>query len=99
MGVLSPQADNMMLIFIYLATQDSLEAVLMFAHSIYLMFSAVYVCKETVEHISLSLGATYEWWQDTPSPFSFIRGEWRLWVRFSPRQPMFCHLIADHLQN
>ncbi|KAM6501499.1 hypothetical protein JOM56_004513 [Amanita muscaria] len=33
-----------------------LEAVLMFAHSVYLMFSAVYVCKETVEHILLSLG-------------------------------------------
>ncbi|CAA7263383.1 unnamed protein product [Cyclocybe aegerita] len=33
-----------------------LETVVMFAQAVYLMFSAVYVCKETVEHVLLSLG-------------------------------------------
>ncbi|EDR09198.1 uncharacterized protein LACBIDRAFT_296580 [Laccaria bicolor S238N-H82] len=33
-----------------------LETVLMFAHVVYLMFSSVYVCKETVEHLLLSAG-------------------------------------------
>jgi hypothetical protein len=28
----------------------------MFAQSVYLMFSSVYVCKETVEHLLLSAG-------------------------------------------
>lgn len=28
----------------------------MFAHVVYLMFSSVYVCKETVEHLLLSAG-------------------------------------------
>jgi hypothetical protein len=32
------------------------ETVLMFAQAVYLMFSAVYVCKETVEHLLLSAG-------------------------------------------
>jgi len=32
------------------------ETVLMFVQSVYLMFSAVYVCKETVEHVLLSAG-------------------------------------------
>ncbi|KAK2462557.1 hypothetical protein APHAL10511_005527 [Amanita phalloides] len=32
------------------------ETVLMFAQVVYLMFSAVYVCKETVEHVLLSAG-------------------------------------------
>ncbi|RDB17297.1 Zinc transporter 6 [Hypsizygus marmoreus] len=32
------------------------ETVLMFAQAVYLMFSSVYVCKETVEHILLSAG-------------------------------------------
>lgn len=29
----------------------------MFAQAVYLMFSSVYVCKETVEHLLLSAGA------------------------------------------
>lgn len=33
-----------------------METVLMFAQAVYLMFSAVYVCKETVEHLLLSAG-------------------------------------------
>ncbi|EPQ50787.1 hypothetical protein GLOTRDRAFT_141301 [Gloeophyllum trabeum ATCC 11539] len=33
-----------------------IETVLLFAQAIYLMFSAVYVCKETVEHLLLSVG-------------------------------------------
>ncbi|TFK52856.1 hypothetical protein OE88DRAFT_1677493 [Heliocybe sulcata] len=33
-----------------------IETVLLFAQSVYLMFSAVYVCKETVEHLLLSVG-------------------------------------------
>ncbi|KAF9078651.1 hypothetical protein BDP27DRAFT_1309949 [Rhodocollybia butyracea] len=33
-----------------------IETVLQFAQSVYLMFSSVYVCKETVEHILLSAG-------------------------------------------
>ncbi|KAK0205327.1 hypothetical protein DFS33DRAFT_758617 [Desarmillaria ectypa] len=33
-----------------------IETVLMFAQSVYLMFSSVYVCKETVEHVLLSMG-------------------------------------------
>ena len=33
-----------------------IETVLMFAQSVYLMFSSVYVCKETVEHLLLSAG-------------------------------------------
>ncbi|RDB17576.1 hypothetical protein Hypma_001148 [Hypsizygus marmoreus] len=32
------------------------ETVLMFAQAVYLMFSSVYVCKETAEHILLSAG-------------------------------------------
>ncbi|KAJ6618802.1 hypothetical protein B0H10DRAFT_2028031 [Mycena sp. CBHHK59/15] len=32
------------------------ESVLLFAQSVYLMFSAVYVCKEAVEHLLLSAG-------------------------------------------
>jgi hypothetical protein len=32
------------------------ETVLMFAQAVYLMFSSVYVCKETVEHVLLSMG-------------------------------------------
>ena len=32
------------------------ETVLMFAQAVYLMFSSVYVCKETVEHLLLSGG-------------------------------------------
>ncbi|KAF8802006.1 hypothetical protein BYT27DRAFT_7113719 [Phlegmacium glaucopus] len=32
------------------------ETVLMFAQAVYLMFSSVYVCKETVEHLLLSSG-------------------------------------------
>jgi len=32
------------------------ETVLMFAHAVFLMFSSVYVCKETVEHLLLSAG-------------------------------------------
>jgi hypothetical protein len=31
-----------------------IETVLMFAQAVYLMFSSVYVCKETVEHLLLS---------------------------------------------
>ncbi|KDQ56617.1 hypothetical protein JAAARDRAFT_36096 [Jaapia argillacea MUCL 33604] len=33
-----------------------METVLLFAQSVYLMFSSVYVCKETVEHLLLSAG-------------------------------------------
>ncbi|KAJ8522054.1 hypothetical protein ONZ45_g1313 [Pleurotus djamor] len=33
------------------------ETLLMFAQAVYLMFSSVYVCKETVEHLLLSAGA------------------------------------------
>ncbi|KAF6757953.1 hypothetical protein DFP72DRAFT_889488 [Ephemerocybe angulata] len=33
-----------------------METVLMFAQAVYLMFSSVYVCKETVEHLLLSAG-------------------------------------------
>lgn len=33
-----------------------LETVMMFAQSVYLIFSSVYVCKETVEHLLLSAG-------------------------------------------
>ncbi|KAJ3907634.1 hypothetical protein F5879DRAFT_795325 [Lentinula edodes] len=33
-----------------------IETVLQFAQSVYLMFSSVYVCKETVEHVLLSAG-------------------------------------------
>ncbi|KIK68420.1 hypothetical protein GYMLUDRAFT_717832 [Collybiopsis luxurians FD-317 M1] len=33
-----------------------IETVLQFAQSVYLMFSSVYVCKETVEHLLLSAG-------------------------------------------
>ncbi|KAF9484229.1 hypothetical protein BDN70DRAFT_798068 [Pholiota conissans] len=32
------------------------ETVLMFAQAVYLMFSSVYVCKETIEHLLLSAG-------------------------------------------
>jgi hypothetical protein len=32
------------------------ETVLMFAQAVYLMFSSVYVCKESVEHLLLSAG-------------------------------------------
>ncbi|KAJ4490065.1 hypothetical protein J3R30DRAFT_3747324 [Lentinula aciculospora] len=35
-----------------------IETVLQFAQSVYLMFSSVYVCKETVEHVLLSAGGT-----------------------------------------
>ncbi|KAJ3982937.1 hypothetical protein F5890DRAFT_279188 [Lentinula detonsa] len=34
-----------------------IESVLQFAQSVYLMFSSVYVCKETVEHVLLSAGS------------------------------------------
>ena len=34
-----------------------IETVLLFAQVVYLMFSSVYVCKETVEHILLSAGS------------------------------------------
>ncbi|KAJ3809300.1 hypothetical protein F5876DRAFT_89518 [Lentinula aff. lateritia] len=34
-----------------------IETVLQFAQSVYLMFSSVYVCKETVEHVLLSAGS------------------------------------------
>ncbi|KAJ3891398.1 hypothetical protein GG344DRAFT_47424 [Lentinula edodes] len=34
-----------------------IETVLQFAQSVYLMFSSVYVCKETVEHVLLSVGS------------------------------------------
>ena len=30
----------------------------MFAQAVYLMFSSVYVCKETVEHVLLSSGSS-----------------------------------------
>lgn len=33
-----------------------LSTLLTFAQSVYLMFSAVYVCKETIEHVLLSAG-------------------------------------------
>ena len=33
-----------------------LSTVLTFAQSVYLMFSAVYVCKEAIEHVLLSAG-------------------------------------------
>ena len=32
----------------------------MFAQAVYLMFAAVYVCKETVEHLLLSAGGSEE---------------------------------------
>ncbi|KAL0573533.1 hypothetical protein V5O48_008418 [Marasmius crinis-equi] len=34
-----------------------IETVFMFAQSVYLMFSAVYICKETFEHVLLSAGS------------------------------------------
>ncbi|KAI5828089.1 hypothetical protein K523DRAFT_245355 [Schizophyllum commune Tattone D] len=36
------------------------ETVAMFAQAVYLMFAAVYVCKETVEHLLLSAGGSEE---------------------------------------
>lgn len=33
-----------------------IETVVAFAQSVYLIFAAVYVCKETVEHLLLSSG-------------------------------------------
>lgn len=39
-----------------MTSNGRLETVLMFAHVVYLMFSSVYVCKETVEHLLLSAG-------------------------------------------
>ena len=33
-----------------------METVLHFAQTVYLIFSAVYICKETVEHLLLSVG-------------------------------------------
>ena len=36
------------------------ETVLMFAQAVYLMFSSVYVCKETVEHLLLNAGPSGE---------------------------------------
>ncbi|KAG7096003.1 hypothetical protein E1B28_006685 [Marasmius oreades] len=35
-----------------------IETVLMFAQSVYLMFAAVYICKETVEHVLLAAGSS-----------------------------------------
>lgn len=32
--------------------------VFIFAQAVYLMFASVYVCKETVEHVLLSMGET-----------------------------------------
>lgn len=33
-----------------------METLLLFSQAVYLMFSSVYVCKETVEHLLLSAG-------------------------------------------
>ncbi len=33
-----------------------IETLLLFSQSVYLIFSSVYVCKETVEHLLLSAG-------------------------------------------
>ncbi len=38
------------------ASNDRIETLALFAQAIYLIFASVYVCKETVEHILLSLG-------------------------------------------
>uniref|UniRef100_A0A0W0F0L4 Cation efflux protein transmembrane domain-containing protein n=1 Tax=Moniliophthora roreri TaxID=221103 RepID=A0A0W0F0L4_MONRR len=35
-----------------------IETVMQFAQSVYLMFAAVYICKETVEHVLLSAGSS-----------------------------------------
>ena len=41
---------------VFRRSNGRVETVLMFAQAVYLMFSSVYVCKETVEHLLLSAG-------------------------------------------
>jgi hypothetical protein len=41
---------------IFHSRKGRVETVLMFAQAVYLMFSSVYVCKESVEHLLLSAG-------------------------------------------
>ena len=41
----------------FLCRKGRVETVLMFAQAVYLLFSSVYVCKESVEHLLLSAGA------------------------------------------
>lgn len=36
-----------------------LETTMLFAQAVYLMFSAVYICKETVEHLLLAAGSSH----------------------------------------
>ena len=38
---------------------DRVETTAFFAQTIYLLFAAVYVCKESVEHFLLSLGESH----------------------------------------
>lgn len=45
-----------MILKLYWCRNGRVETVLMFAQAVYLMFSSVYVCKETVEHLLLSSG-------------------------------------------
>ena len=40
----------------FYSRKGRVETVLMFAQAVYLMFSSVYVCKESVEHLLLSAG-------------------------------------------
>ncbi|KAH7106875.1 hypothetical protein BKA62DRAFT_685349 [Auriculariales sp. MPI-PUGE-AT-0066] len=56
--------------------QDRVETTAFFAQTIYLLFAAVYVCKESVEHFLLSLGESHHHhpsdeynWNDFGSPF------------------------------
>jgi hypothetical protein len=44
-------------VLISLVLRDArVEAVALFAQAVYLLFAAVYVCKESVEHMLLSFG-------------------------------------------
>lgn len=45
-----------LLVFTSCSSAARLLTLLAFAQSVYLMFSAVYVCKETIEHVLLSAG-------------------------------------------
>ena len=44
----------------------------MFAQAVYLMFSSVYVCKETVEHLLLSSGESHHHHGDEVEDFGCV---------------------------
>lgn len=56
-------------------SNDRIETVSLFAQSIYLIFASVYVCKETVEHILLSLGEGHHhhhFGDESPDHFGYV---------------------------